>query len=164
MDSRLRPLLDTQNPEERKILLERLFSSQIEPLVKQTIRVKFRSVAASKQDEEDVFSETLLKLWKQLQKWVQSPDLAEVADFRAYIAATTMNCCKEYFRSKFPRRWHLRNRLRYLLNPSSELSIWQGETGDWICGFSRSKDQAPIRSQEVEKLMQLPAIQRGTAQ
>jgi DNA-directed RNA polymerase specialized sigma24 family protein len=162
MDLNLRPLLYAENPEERKILIERLFSSQMEPIVKQTIRNKFRSGIATKNDEEDVFSETLLRLWKQLQQWVQSPDLAQVADFPAYIAATTLNCCREYFRNKFPRRWHLRNRLRYLFTHSSGLSIWQWKTGEWVTGFSHWKEKAPIRFDDLATLMQIPEIQRKT--
>ena len=149
MELNLQPLLRAENPEEQKLLMERLFSTQIEPLVKQTIRVKFRSVPTAKHDEEDVFSETLLKLWKQLQKWVQAPEQMEVSDFSAYVATTTANCCKEYFRGKFPRRWHLRNRLRYLLSHSRDFAIWQSKTGEWITGFSNWKDRDPIKAEDL---------------
>jgi DNA-directed RNA polymerase specialized sigma24 family protein len=164
MDFDLRPLLRTENPEERKRLMERLFSAQIEPIVKQTIRVKFRSLTATKHDEEDIFSETLLKLWKQLQKWLQFPDQMQVSDFSAYVAATTLNCCREYFRSKFPRRWHLRNRLRYLLSHSDEFTIWKSKTGEWITGFSGSKDSAPMKSERLAKLIEHSEIQSSARQ
>jgi DNA-directed RNA polymerase specialized sigma24 family protein len=161
MDFNLQPLLRAENPEEQKLLMERLFSTQIEPLVKQTIRVKFRSVLATKHDEEDVFSETLLKLWKQLLKWVQSPEQMEVSDFSAYVAATTVNCCKEYFRSKVPRRWHLRNRLRYLLSHSRDFAIWQSKTGESVAGFSDWKDRDPVKPEDPAKSMQQFEIARA---
>ncbi len=161
MDFNLQPLLRVENPDEQKLQLERLFSTQIEPLVKQTIRVKFRSVVATKHDEEDVFSETLLKLWKQLQKWMQSPEQMEVNDFSAYVAAITLNCCKEYFRSKFPRRWHLRNQIRYLLNHSRDFAIWQSKSGEWITGFSDWKDRDPVKPEEPAKSIQQLEIARA---
>ena len=90
----------------------------------------------------------MLKLWNQLQKWLEEPSEVNVSNFSAYVAATTLNCCKEYFRSKRPRRWHLRNRLRYLLTHNPELAIWKSKTDDWVAGFSDWKDREHIKIEE----------------
>ena len=145
MDLNLEQLLRAGNPEQRKIMLENLFSSQIEPIVKKTIRIKFSSVPGPKQDQEDISSQALLKLWNQLQKWLEDPSQVNVSNFSGYVAATTLNCCKEYFRSKRPRRWHLRNRLRYLLTNNLEFAIWKSKTDDWVAGFSNWKDREQIK-------------------
>ena len=161
MDLNLRQLLRAENPEEQRLLIENLFSSQIEPLVKKTIRIKFTPNLGTKHDEEDISSEALLRLWKQLQKWLQNPGQAEITNLPAYVATTTVNCCKEYFRNKFPRRWHLRNRLRYLLTHSQQFAIWKSEQGDWLTGYPAWKERQQVDQDAVTKLMQHAEVFRS---
>jgi DNA-directed RNA polymerase specialized sigma24 family protein len=151
----LQEVLRVQDPREQNTLLERLFSSQIEPLIKKTVRIRFSSIRAARQDEEDVCSETSLRLWKQMQKWMRTPDTMDVADIPAYIATTTSNSYKEYLRKKYPRRWHLRNRLRYLFTHSDQFKIWKADTGEWLCGFASWQGKQQLNNVQQKRVTEI---------
>jgi RNA polymerase sigma factor (sigma-70 family) len=137
IDPRLVPLLRTNDSEQQKLLMEQLIATQAQPVIKRILRKKL-SVAGgtAMQDEPDVYSEVVVRLLKRLQKWFLNPDQIDVANFDSYVAVITKNCCNEYFRSKFPRRWHLRNRVRYALTRLPGLAMWSSNKGDWLCGLA----------------------------
>ena len=148
----LEKLLHAQKPEEQKVALESLLSSQADPVIKKTIRRKFLGIhGETVQDQQDVYGETILRLWKRLKKWMENQAQIDVEDFPAYVATIAGNCCNEYFRSKFPRRSHLKNRLQYLLTRMPEFEVWRGHSGELCCGLSRWKKR--IEKLEKEKVL-----------
>jgi hypothetical protein len=52
------------------------------------------------------------------------------------VAAITYNVYYRYVRTKFPSRWRLKNRIRYLLNHASGFAIWQDEHEEYLCGLT----------------------------
>jgi hypothetical protein len=124
--------------------LEKLLSEHAEPIIKRVALFKLR-LSANQQDEQDVRSEVVLHLIKRLRDLRKSPASGFIHNFRAYAAQTTHNCCNELLRNKYPIRWRLKNRLRYLFNHRKNLAIWQSPENEWLCGLSEwSKQAAPI--------------------
>lgn len=162
MEFNLQEILRTKDEREQNALLDQLFSRQIEPLIKKTVQFKLHSISAERQDVEDVCSEASLRLWKRMQDWIRVSDGILVQDFPAYVAATTLNCCKEYVRNKHPRRWHLRNRLRYLFTHSDPLKIWKSETGEWLCGHTNWQRRSQVPSGELKTRVEKTQIFQGT--
>jgi hypothetical protein len=64
------------------------------------------------------------------------PDDNTIGNFRSYVAVITYHCCYEYLRQKYPERWRLKNRLRYLLTHQQGLNLWETEDKGWLCGFA----------------------------
>jgi DNA-directed RNA polymerase specialized sigma24 family protein len=158
IDPRLAPLFRTKDSEQQKLLTEQLIATQAQTVINRVLRRKL-SIAGgtAMQDESDVYGEVVVRLLKRLQKWFLDPDQIDVANFDSYVAVITKNCCNEYFRKKFPRRWHLRNRVRYVLTRLPSFAMWISSKGDWLCGLSgwEGRLEEP-ENQRLQKLSEEP--------
>lgn len=133
-----------QSPDEAhaQLLLERLIQEHVRPLVKQILgaTLRFRLNApqhgASHPDAEDVYGEIVLALCKRLRRLKEEEGIQAINNFRSYVAATTYNACHEHLRQKFPQRWRLVNKLRYLLTHRPEFALWETDEGSWLAGFT----------------------------
>ncbi len=79
---------------------------------------------ASAQDREDIAGDILLDLLKRLDD-VDRP----VEDLSAYAAIVSQHGCDRYLRRRFPQRHRLGTRVRYLMENSSQFTIWQTADG-----------------------------------
>jgi len=52
------------------------------------------------------------------------------------VAATTYNVYYNYVRMKYPSRWRLKNRMRYLLNHGHGFAMWKDEDQESLCGLA----------------------------
>jgi len=121
--------------------LERLLSSYVEPVVRDITRHRSRlngtsSSSHEAQDEEDIRSEVVLQLISRLRELRTFRAQTPIEDFRGYVAATTYNAYHKYLRDKYPARWRLKNRLRYLLNHRANFAVWENESGEYFCGLA----------------------------
>jgi DNA-directed RNA polymerase specialized sigma24 family protein len=137
----LQRYLEEEDSNLARVCLEGLLSEYVEPLVRDIIHYKSRANCASgpsfeAQDEEDICGEVLLNLISRLgdlrAKRAQDP----IENLRGYVATTTYNAYYKYVRMKYPARWRLKNRIRYLLNHRRDLAIWQDEHQEYLCGLS----------------------------
>src|SRR5260221_10593531 len=127
-DALLQRYLNERDPAAAQKCLEELLSGYVEPVVRDITRHKSRANFTSSsnhevQDEEDIRSDVVLQLISRLQALRGSGGQALIEDFRAYVAATTYNAHPKYFRKKYPARWRLKNRLRYLLNHRADFAV-----------------------------------------
>lgn len=125
--------------ERAAFLLERLLAEYCAPLIRNITGPKLRRSQETAQDVEDVTSESLLRLIEKLEE-VRASATGIVGSVSRYTAIVAYNACHDYFRSKFPQRHRLRNRLRYLLKPERGFALWEGPHGEWICGLLRWRD------------------------
>jgi hypothetical protein len=88
------------------------------------------------EDAEDVRGEVLEQLVKRLRDLPNHPGGEPIGDFRAYVAGTTYRAGDQYLRRKFPERWNLKRRLRYLLTHQAGFALWEGPDGAWLGGFA----------------------------
>jgi DNA-directed RNA polymerase specialized sigma24 family protein len=146
-DVLLRRFLNEEDPTIAQVCLEGLLAEHVEPVVRDITRYKVRSAYSlgcghEAQDEEDIRSEVVLQLISRLRDLRKSPTHAPIENFRAYVAATTYNAYYQYVRMKYPVRWRLKNRLRYLLNHRTDFAIWKGRHQEYFCGLAAwAKDQ-----------------------
>jgi hypothetical protein len=158
-DQLLMPLLTAANEAESQSFLAQLLSEQASPIIKGIINEKlhiFRTSEAQleRQDAEDVHSDVMAQILARLTGLRDSEGAETILDFRGYVATTTSNACHQYLRRKYPQRWRLKNRLRYLLTHRPEFAVWQDDKGKQLCGFAawRERDFNPVTPQQLTQL------------
>ena len=134
------PIVSAAEGPEAERLLARLISEEAEPIIRGVVRGKLREARAGGerhqgQDVEDVCGEAVVRLLARLRELKRDPAAEPVGDFRGYVAVIAYNACHGYLRRKYPQRWRLKNRLRYLLTHHEGLALWE-EGGKWFCGHA----------------------------
>ena len=128
-------------------LLERLLCEHAQPLVRQIIRAKLRLYPRraddhrERQDSEDISNEVTLQLLKRLQEFKANHGDEDFSDFRGYVAVIAYNACYTYLRQKYPERFRLKNKLRYILSHQAGFALWEGSDKEWLCGLSSWQHQ-----------------------
>src|SRR5262249_7922847 len=161
IDQILLPFLRATDSAEAEHFLAQLVSEYAEPVAKSAIGYKMRSFMGHSrgvQDAEDVCSEVIVRLIGRLQELKNDPGARPIASFQGYVKVVAVNACSEYLRKKYPRRSGLQDKLRYLLTHRPGLAIWKSKDQDWLCGFTRWRDQTkiPSRNARLEKLLDTP--------
>ncbi len=140
-DTLLRKFFSEEDPSIAQGCLEGLFSEHVEPVVRDITRHKLRCNCSFDrsyeiQDEEDIASEAVLQLLARLRELRKSRAQSPIENFRGYVAATTYNVYHKYVRMKYPSRWRLKNRMRYLLNRGHGLAMWKDDEQEFRCGLA----------------------------
>lgn len=145
IDNVLLPFLRTTDESEAKQLLAQLISSEAEPIIRSVVGGKLdetrgRDNRFAGQEAEEVCSEAVLQLLVRLHELKTRPESNPISDFRGYVAVIAYNACHRYLRQKYPQRWRLKNRLRYLLIHDKGFALWE-ESGEWLCGLTAWQGQ-----------------------
>lgn len=160
IDSELQHWLKAANEHQATAILERLMQEQVEPLIREIVGYQFRvffdaagrvSSATAATESEDVCSDIRVHLLTRLRELHADPAGQGIRNLRSYVAVTAYRACYEYLRRKYPKRYSLKHKLRFLLAQQSEFAIWQSARGQWLTGL------APWQSQN------LPAVTRSQA-
>jgi DNA-directed RNA polymerase specialized sigma24 family protein len=159
-DALLSPFLHATSEAESESVLTRLLAEQAGPVIKGIIRSKLHASGAVDdrlrwQDAEDVYGEVITQLLARLRACKTSPGSDAIGNFRNYVAVTTYNACYHHLRRKYPQRWRLKNRVRYLLTHRPELTLWASADGDWLCGFAAWRAQGRDSPAGAGRLRQL---------
>jgi RNA polymerase sigma factor (sigma-70 family) len=145
-DALLLPFLQATDEIESQRFLEELVSKHAEPIIREIIKYKLRVSLIhtdhnrQNQDAEDVYSEVVVQVLAELREFKANSNNRSISNFRSYVATITYHTCYEYLREKYPRRSHLKDRLRYLLTHHNSFALWESNN-EWICGFIVWKDQ-----------------------
>jgi len=134
-DPLLAPFVREQDSERADILLSSLIRTYAEPVVDRIVRRTLPGGPISQNDYEDIKSEVLISLLDALSKFKQNPSRSRFNNFLGYVAVTAYNTCYSHLRLKHPKRWRLKNQVRYALNHTQEFGIWESESGEQLCGF-----------------------------
>jgi len=137
----LQRFFSEEDPAVAQVCLEGLLSEHVEPVVRDITRYKLHCNSTfgrsyEIQDEEDIGSEVMLHLLARLRELRKSRAQSPIENFRGYVAATTYNVYYKYVRMKYPSRWRLKNRMRYLLNHGHGFAIWKDEDQEFLCGLA----------------------------
>jgi hypothetical protein len=97
--------------------------------------------STSPQDREDVVGDVLVDLLSRLDL-VRRGESEPILDFAAYTAVAAHHGCDRYLRRRFPQRFRLGTRVRYLLENTPGYAIWQ-ESGGQVCGPATRRGQSP---------------------
>jgi len=64
---------------------------------------------------------------------------------------------------KYPVRWRLKNRLRYLLNRRGNLAVWENASGEYLCGLAMWPKNLACRNNFFENRLGLPEFVNSLA-
>jgi len=172
MDSLLLPFLAAASETEE--LLARLVSEIADPIIRNTLcqklHVSLRPSDGSVQNQDalDLAQSVRALVISELRHLKANQGERIISDFRQYVAVKAYSACADYFRSKHPERWRLKNALRYQLKQHPQFMLRENERGKWICGMSttagaptaqagaRSAEPRDVRALFPEGVDQLP--------
>lgn len=149
VDVSLLPFLQASDEAESQLLLSELVLKQGKPVIK---RILYRFYTkelrgrAQLRDIDDICGDVLLLLVKRLHDLKADPEAKLINNFRSYIAAITYNVCYDYLRRKHPKRWRLKNKVRYLLSTCEELALWATGEDKRLCGLAAWREQKRRKS------------------
>lgn len=114
----------------------------IKAIVSNKLRVSLdpRDGSNENQDALEIVSEVDSVILEELRRLKSGTDIKPIADLRGYVAVVTYHACYQYLRRKYPERWRLKNKLRYLLTHRPTLTLWKNENGQLVCGLVNSLD------------------------
>ena len=162
MDDVLESFLASPDEERSEEQLGDLLARHAAPLVR---RIVSRRLGPSSSDVDDVCSQVMLQLMLRLRRERIDDNLAAIDAFASYVAAAAHHGCDHFVRAKYPLRWRLRSRLRYVLEHDPRFALWRAADDSLICGRaewrSRQASAAPppgerlagVRKQNVRELL-----------
>jgi RNA polymerase sigma factor (sigma-70 family) len=159
-DPLLAPYLESVGEEQARAALERVVGEHAGPVIRGVIRARlagFRDAAGAGPDAEDIYNDAITQLITRLNELraAGTPTAAHVGDLSSYAAVVAHNAFHAHLRHKFPRRWRLKNRLRYLLRNRPDLALWQAAGGEWLCGRAEAQRESGTRPAGLERLQAL---------
>jgi RNA polymerase sigma factor (sigma-70 family) len=164
IDAVLSPYLQARGEADAAAALEQLICERAQPIVRQIVAARLRvgrsaTSDISEDEATDVVSEVTLKLVQRLRGLRANASEKAIENFRGYVAVTAYHACDGYLRKKYPRRYSLKNQLRYILTHRAGFAAWQGSEGDLLCGFAvwRDSKRAVSRS-ELRQLSNEPQL------
>lgn len=155
MDRVLEPFLAAPDAESDERLGD-LLANHATPVIR---RVVFSRLGRSCTDVDDVSSQVLMQLLLRLRQGKADEGLSQIETFGGYAAAAAHHGCDHYFRRKYPLRWRLRNRLRYVLEHDRRLDVWKSAEGAWVCGLAMWNGCAAVAAPAAEDVAQVDARQ-----
>ena len=155
MDPSLLTFLNSSGPESENALTE-LLNEHAEALIRRIVNAKLRVLprdveTGQKQDAEDVYQEVLVQIIARLRDCSADPQNKAITDFRSYVAVVSYNTCAQQLRRKYPQRWRLKNRLRYLLTHEPAFAVWEASEREWFCGLAAWRDRDVARMSELQQ-------------
>lgn len=133
LDQALASFLASRDEGQSEEQLGDLIARHAAPLVR---RVVSRRLGLSISDVEDVCSQVVMHLMVRLRQERADANLAAIGAFSSYVATAAHHGCDHYVRAKYPLRWRLRNRIRYVLEHDARFAVWKVADGPWTCGLA----------------------------
>jgi hypothetical protein len=139
-DDVLESFLASTDEERSEELLGDLLARHAAPLVR---RIVSRRLGASSSDLDDVCSPVMLQLMLRLRRERIDASLGTIDAFTSYVAAAANHGCDHFVRAKYPLRWRLRGRLRYVLEHDPRFALWRAADGALTCGLVEWRSRQP---------------------
>jgi hypothetical protein len=142
VDKILLSFLQARNEADSESLLARLVSEYADPVIKSILKRKLGvsltlvDGSYNNQNALEIVSDVHALLLSQLHHLKRQPATATINNFRGYVAIKTYSAYNAYLRRKHPRRWRLKNRLRYLFSHHTAFALWENAEGEWLCGLA----------------------------
>jgi hypothetical protein len=164
-DGRLLPFLQSEKDTEAQHL-DRLFKEHVAPILEGILRRKIGAGARDgdtyarerRQEEfQDLRSEIWLRLLARLREAKADQTAPPISDFPSYIAVVAYNAVHEALRKKYPQRYSLENKLRYLLQHQQGLALWRNEHNRSVGGFAEWQERSRFAGSRLQPLLDDPA-------
>jgi hypothetical protein len=141
MDQVLESFLASPDEGESEEQLGDLLTRHAAPVVR---RVVSRRLGGFTSDVEDVCSQVMLQLMLRLRRERLESNLTAIDAFASYVATAAHHGCDHHIRAKYPLRWRLRSRLRYVLEHEPQFALWKAADGSWLCGRAEWHSQHSV--------------------
>lgn len=160
-DASLLPFLQAADEAQAEDRLAALIAEQTESTIKGIVRRKLRVSLSSSdsshrsQDALEIVGDIQTAVVGQLRD-LKSNERAAISNFHGYVASVTFNACHQYLRRKYPQRWRLKNKLRYLLTHHQVFDLWENSDGEWLCNLAPklNSQETPATRTHVQKLLE----------
>jgi hypothetical protein len=142
MDELLLPFIQAVSESESTRLLEQIICNHAQPLVQNIINYKLKASAVpgtfnqDGQEAEDLSNEVIVRLIRTLGECKTAPEARPIVSLRSYVAVMAYNASDEYLRQKYPKRFSLKNKIKYLLTHQSEFALWEDTKQKTVGGFA----------------------------
>ncbi len=149
VDDLLQPFLRAPDEPEADRLLARLLHEQADPIITAIIKRKLRvSLSTAQgdhqnQDALEIAGDVRATLLAELRGLKSGARPRPITDFRNYVATKTYSACADYFRTRNPQRWRLRDLLRQQLKQNHSFALWQAADTRWLCGLATWRNAEP---------------------
>jgi len=133
---------------ESQELLSRLLTEFAEPIIRSVIKNKLRATRQGTysgqcaNDVGDVYGSINVQLLARLRNLKAHLRDDAIRNFRSYVTATAYNACNEYLRRKYPQRYSLKSRLRYVLTHDRNFIVWGDDEHHLNCSLATWTRQA----------------------
>lgn len=165
-DTILQPYFNAQHADEAERLLAELVVEQAEPIIRQIVEFKLRVWSGradhtrENQDCEDVCQDVVIQIIARLSQNKVNFELEGIRNFRSYIAVTSYRACHDYLRLKYPQRYSLKHKLRYVLTHHPELALWETEKKEFVGGLCQWREQKGSNSSAQVDIVQTKKLQQ----
>jgi DNA-directed RNA polymerase specialized sigma24 family protein len=119
--------------------------AELQPVVRAIVLRKIGG-DQSTAEIDDLVNEVIVKVLDRLKHLREHPDAEPIDDLRSYTAVVAYNACHALLRSRNPRRWRLKNRVRYVATHDRDFAMWETERGEMFCALARWRDRAPVET------------------
>lgn len=156
MDQALESFLTSPDETRSEEQLGELLVRHAGPIVRSVVS---RRLGSSVGDVEDVCSQVMLQLMVRLRQGRADADLSAIDAFAGYVATAAHHGCDHYVRTKYPLRWRLRSRIRYVLERDARFALWKAAGGTWICGRAEWRSRPAGAPPPAGQLADIPRQQ-----
>lgn len=144
-DPLLAPLIDAADATARRRAIEEVLTRHVQPAIRMVVaRYRGADRMLRREEADDVEAIVTLRLLRRLQRVGIDQSIENLVDFTATL---TYNAIYDVFRSRFPERTRLRNRIRHTLERDARFTTWQTPSG-LLCGL-RAMPEAAARAPVV---------------
>ncbi len=144
-DPLLASLIDAVDEQKRLLAMEQVLTGCVRPTIEIVLR-RYRGPDRSIRPEEaeDIAAIVTLRVLRKLQNAAVDVDdaITNLADFTATL---TYNAIYDVFRSRYPKRARLRNRIRHTLANDPRFATWETAAG-MVCGSAEMRGAEATRS------------------
>lgn len=162
VDALLLPFLCAKDEIESEMLLARLISDEVEPVITKIIKHKLRVPLNPAQGQErnqdalELAGDLRINILSELRRLKNNSDGKVINNLHHYVAIKAYSACADYFREKNPQRLRLKSSLRHHLRQNADFALWESEEHRWLCGLSRWQDaERQMPEQLTTELQQL---------
>jgi hypothetical protein len=158
IDPFLVPFLEASDGNDAERHLSQLIThsvSTIRGIVRGKLRVSLEPTDGSveNQDALEVISDVQVLLFTELRRLKNGSCRKAIGDFHGYLAVVTYHACSQHLRRKYPERWRLKNKLRYLLTHRPTFCLWKNDKEQLLCELKSTSQARMLRlSQDSQEL------------
>lgn len=142
-DVQLEPFLYAADEAQADACLQHLVTGQTQTIIARELTYHFSgpgptygTTTRCQQEAADLAQLIKTTLVKKLRAARTQREAAPIADWPAYIAATSYHAVADTLRRQYRQRQRLSDQLRYLLTHQTGFALWQGPQQTLLCGYA----------------------------